>query len=256
MSTVRRPRGPLPARVYWTRRLVVLAIAVLLIVGIQRLLTYDGSESEPSVAASSVGAPFELPTLSGVPSPSTGMVIKSERRKASLPQPDGPCDPQDLLVTPVIEAANVGRPVQVILEVTTTRSEACEFDVSGDSVAVNVSMRTGARELLWSTQDCPDALPGATVVARRDVPGRAVAEWDGRQSDVQCSSLQPWVDPGDYLVEAVALGGTQTGEQEFEMGGPVRETITRSVTPTPSSSPGQSAPSAEESAPSTEASSR
>ena len=236
MSNVVRPRGPLPARVYWVRRLLVLGIAVLLVVGVQRLLSYDGVDDEPAVAASTAGAPFELPTLSVAPSESVGMVIKPHRRKAALPKPDGPCDPQDLLVTPVVDAAHVARPVQIILELTTTRSEACEFEVSGESVAVNVSMRTGARELLWSTQDCPAALPETTVVARRDVPGRAVAEWNGKQSDERCSLLTSWVSPGDYLVEAVALGGTETGEQEFEMLGPIRETVTRSVTPTPSSS--------------------
>jgi hypothetical protein len=236
MSTVGRPRGPLPARVYWMRRLVVLGLTVMLVVGIQRLLSYDGVDDEPAVAASTVGAPFELPTLTVMPSPSDGMVIKPQRRKVALPEPDGPCDPQDLLVTPVVEAAHVARPVQVILELTTTRSEACEFEVSGETVAVNITMLTGARELLWSTQDCPDALAETTVVARRDVPGRAVAEWSGKQSDEQCSLFTPWVTPGDYLVEAIALGGSETGEHEFEMQGPVRETITRSVTPTPTSS--------------------
>lgn len=236
MSNVARPRGPLPARVYWVRRLLLLGIAVLLVVGVQRLLSYEGVDDEPAVAATTAGAPFELPTLTVLPSPSDGMVIKPNRRKASLPKPDGPCDPQDLLVTPVIEAAHVIRPVQIILELTTTTSEACEFEVSGETVAVNVSMLTGARELLWSTQDCPAALPETTVVARRDVPGRAVAEWNGKMSDERCSLLPAWVVKGNYLVEAVALGGTRTGEQEFEMQGPVRETVTTTATPTPTTS--------------------
>ena len=237
MSTVARPRGPLPARVYWVRRLVLMTLAVLLVVGVQRLLTYEGSPSaESPVAASVVGAHFELPTLA-VPSASAGMLIKSERRSAALPPPEGPCDPADVLVTPVIEAAHIGRPVQIILELTTTKSPACTFEVSGESVAVNVSMLTGARELLWTTQDCPAALPETTVVARRTVPGRAVAEWSGHRSDERCSALAPWVLPGDYLVEAVALGGTETAEQEFELESALRPTITRSVTPTPSSTP-------------------
>lgn len=240
MSSVARPQGPLPPRVYWVRRLVVLTVATLLVIGVHRLLTVDGSEPESSVAASTVGAPFELPTLT-LPTDSSGMIIKQGRRKAKLPPPDGPCDPADVLVTPVVEAAHVGRPVQVILELTTTRSRACEFEVSAESVAVNISMRTGARELLWTTQDCPAALPETTVVARQSVPGRAVAEWDGKRSEERCSALAAWVLPGDYLVEAVALGGTETGEQEFEMGGPVRPTVTRTATPTATPSSASSA---------------
>lgn len=234
MTSVARPRGPLPPRVYWVRRLALLLVLGLLVVGVQRLLTYEsGAGSDDSaVSAATVGAPFELPTLA-VPSGSAGMLIKSEPRKAALPKPEGPCDPGDLLVTPVIDAANAYGPVQVVLELTTRRSPACEFEVSGETVAVNVSTLTDARELLWTTQDCPLALTEATVVARREVPGRTVAQWDGRQSDDRCSSLAEWVPPGDYVVEAVALGGVETGEQEFEMGSPVRPTITRSVTPTP-----------------------
>lgn len=242
MSSVARPRGPKPARVYWVRRLIVLTVAALLVLGVHRLLTFDSSDAESPAAASTVGAPFALPTLS-LPSQSSGMVIKRERRKAELPEPDGPCDPADVLVTPVVEAAHVGQPVKVILELTTMSTPACEFDVSGDSVAVNISMRSGARELLWTTQDCPAALPEATVVARQTVPGRTVAEWDGHRSDQRCSPHAGWVLPGDYLVEAVALGGTVTGDQEFEMGGAVRPTVTRTVTPTPSSGATDEAPS-------------
>jgi hypothetical protein len=229
----------MPARVYWVRRLIVLTLAALLVLGVHQLLTFEGADDEPTAAATNVGAPFELPTLA-LPSDSAGMVVKRERRKAKLPEPDGPCDPADVLVTPVVQAAHVGQPVQIILELTTGRTPACEFEVSGESVAVNISMRTGARELLWTTQDCPTALPETTVVARRTVPGRAVAEWDGRRSDERCSLLTGWVLPGDYLVEAIALGGTETGEQEFEMGGAVRPTVTRTATPTTSATPGGS----------------
>lgn len=235
MSSVARPRGPLPARVYWVRRLLIVAMTILLVVGIQRLLSYDGAaEDESAVAASVVGAPFELPSIALLPSGSPEMLIKPQRRQAKLPPPQGDCDPSDLVVTPVIEAANVGRPVQVILELTTVESPACTFEVSGESVAVNISTLTDARELLWTTQDCPAALAETTVVARQDVPGRAVTEWNGRRSDERCSVLTEWVLPGDYLVEAVTVGGTETGEQEFEIEGAVRETVTRSVTPTPS----------------------
>jgi hypothetical protein len=234
MSNLARPRGPLPARVYWVRRLTVLGLALLLVVGIQRLLTFDGADEESPAAASTVGAPFELPTFAMTPSEPSEMVIKPRRKKAGLPRPDGPCDPADVVVTPVIERAHVGRPTQIILEVTTEEPPACTFEVTSASVAVNVSTRSGARELLWTTQDCPAALPETTVVARQVVPGRAVTEWDGRRSDERCSDLALWVVPGDYLVEAVALGGTETGEQEFELGGPIRPTVTRTVTPTPS----------------------
>ena len=40
-------RGSLPARVYWTRRLMVLGTAVLLVIGIARLLGGGSDDSTP-----------------------------------------------------------------------------------------------------------------------------------------------------------------------------------------------------------------
>src|SRR3712207_838388 len=53
MSGVTRPRGPLPARVYWVRRALVLGLAVVLVFAIGRLLqgfTFGGDESPESQA--------------------------------------------------------------------------------------------------------------------------------------------------------------------------------------------------------------
>ena len=45
MSSLTQPRGPLPARVYWTRRLILLAVAALLLVTLARVLT-GGSDGK------------------------------------------------------------------------------------------------------------------------------------------------------------------------------------------------------------------
>src|SRR3954470_16369934 len=69
-------RGPLPARVYWVRRILALAVAVLLVVGIARLLGggSDGS-SEPEgaaqVAADLEGSAAASPTTPSVTVPGT-----------------------------------------------------------------------------------------------------------------------------------------------------------------------------------------
>lgn len=244
MSALARPTGRLPARVYWVRRLTLLAVLALLVLGVHQLLTPGSGDtgSDAPAAASPVGAPFDLPSLSAIPSPSE-MVIRPERQRARLAEPSGPCDPADVEVTPVVERANIGTPTRIILEFTSTRARACDFEVSAETVAVNISTASDARELLWTTQDCPEALPETSIVARQEVPGRAVAVWDGRRSDGRCSGIPAFVMPASYLVETVALGGTTPASTEFELGGPVRPTVTRTVTPTPTS--GATSPSAE-----------
>ncbi len=245
MSVVARPKGRLPARVYWVRRLTVLGVVALLVLGVHQLLTPGAGtgESEAPAAAAPVGAPFDLPSLTVIPTPSE-MVIKAERRKAKLPQPQGACDPADVAVTPIVERANIGKPTRIILELTSAESPACTFEVSAESVAVNISTASAARELLWTTQDCPEALPETNVVARQDVPGRTVVVWDGRRSDGRCTGIPAFVLPGKYLVETVALGGTVPESTEFTMGGAVRPTLTRTVTPTPTPS-SQTSPTSE-----------
>ena len=238
MSALARPKGRLPARVYWVRRLTAVGLVALLVLGVHQLLTpgSGAGSSESPAAAAPMGAPFDLPSLTVIPTPSS-MVIKSQRRAAKLAKPQGPCDPSEVAVAPIVERANIGRPTRIILEFTSTESAACTFEVSADSVAVNISTASAARELLWTTQDCPAALTETSVVAREETPGRAVAVWDGRRSDGRCSKISAFVLPATYLVEAVALGATEPESTEFTLGGPVRPTVTRTVTPTPTPTP-------------------
>ena len=45
------PRGPLPARVYWVRRTLVLIVALALVFGIGKLLTGFGGDPKATTAA-------------------------------------------------------------------------------------------------------------------------------------------------------------------------------------------------------------
>jgi hypothetical protein len=68
MTTVTRPRGPLPPRVYWTRRLLVVAVAFALVFGIARLLGSDGSGG-PTAQPVGADASTSAPTSSTVQTP-------------------------------------------------------------------------------------------------------------------------------------------------------------------------------------------
>ena len=61
MSAVTRPRGPLPARVYWTRRILVPSVALLLVLGIGKALG-GGRDASPNKHFS------QCTTLSAAPS--------------------------------------------------------------------------------------------------------------------------------------------------------------------------------------------
>jgi hypothetical protein len=254
MSAVTRPRGPLPRRVYWFRRLLVLAVALALVVGIARLLGLSSGESPEQAAQVANPQPEDpQPAQAGASSTAPTATMRpgrkgeelgekrQKKRKKRLPQPDGPCLDSDVVVTPLIETQPAGQRVEVVLQVGTRESAACFWEVSPDNVFVTIS----AEELgmLWSTQHCPEAVPTAEVVARKDKPARVSFRWDGRESDEECSGTGAWVTSGSYLVQAAARGSTAVQEAVFVLGPAATPTITMTPTPTPepteSGKPGQ-----------------
>jgi hypothetical protein len=232
-----RPRGRLPRRVYWVRRVLVLGVAALLVLGITRLLSLGGGDTGGGQAAIVRSGTSEMP--SGVTSPTTALsptAVRTGRR--GLAQPSGPCDPSDVLVTPVVTRAHVARPVRISLRVTSLQSPACTFEVSPQSVIVRL-LSPKRSEPLWTSQHCTAAVPVSTVVARPDRPGRVPVMWNGRLSDEDCSNLTDWVFPGTYTAQAIAVGSARATSSEFVLGLPIRPTVTRTPTPTadPSASP-------------------
>ena len=215
---------------------MVLGLAALLVVGIARLLGSGGGSSPDDVAAT-VGN--EVPTTtstSGSPSAPLSPVVVPTGRKGKLPQPEGPCDPSDVLVTPSVVDAHVAEPVRIVLEVTSLQSPACSFRVAPDTVVLRL-LTPKRSEPLWTSQDCRRTVPEQTVVARQTKPGEVEVLWNGRASDDECSNLTDWVFPGTYTAEAIAVGSTRATSSEFVLGLALRPTVTMTPTPTETASP-------------------
>lgn len=229
------PRGPLPARVYWVRRLVVLGVAVLLVAGLARLLggSSDASSDEdpratPAGATTSTSAETTLPTAAPVEEP-------RRRKKRQTPtepplaEPVGTCDNADILATPVLTEAPGGSDVPITLNLRTRVTAACTWTVSPDTLTLTI---TSGDDAIWSTRECPSAIVPQDVVVRQAVDAPVVVTWNARRSDEECSALTEWALPGFYHVEAAALAGEPTDVQ-FELVRPVSEVITKTVTPRP-----------------------
>ena len=187
MTTVTRPRGPLPARVYWTRRLILVAVLLALVFGVTRLLgSGGGAGNGPS--AQPVGA--EVRTT-GTPSTATATDTATDPPGEPVghrpdrggdrgggcgvrgPDRAGPTDrdlrERDIVATPTLpgDQAYAGRPVVFSMMLTTKTSAACTWTVSPDALAVKV---TSGTDRIWSTQECTGAVPKQVVVVRKDVP--------------------------------------------------------------------------------------
>src|SRR3954465_5403506 len=233
MGSVTRPRGPLPNRVYWFRRLLLLVVAAVLVIGLGTLLRSSGGsggDRAPPVAA----APTQVNSTA---TPSASARVHTSRKKAhkkrkALPQPDGPCDDSDVVVTPVVPDAHVNQPIKVVLHLTTRKSKACTWRVDRHSVFVTISASDGP---LWSSQQCPAVVPTQDAVPRKQKADKVKLWWNGKESDAGCTQSTDWVFPGSYTISAVARGAVKPVQTQFVLGGAQRPTVT--VTPTPTKSP-------------------
>lgn len=244
MTSVSRRRRPLPRRVYWVRRLLVLSVAMALVLGIGRLLGgwSDATEAASAQTTAATGSPGGGTTGAGATSttdPSGAMTgaaaevatAEARRRQATktptpLAVPTGPCADSDVQVTPSVgDTPIAGTDTTITLTLTTLMSPACTWEVSSDSVVVKL---TSGNDRIWSTQDCPSSISRQSVVVRRDNPTTVEVVWSGQRSDDECSRTTLWAQPGYYHATAAALGA-DPGEQQFELLTPPRPTIT----PTP-----------------------
>jgi len=239
MGSVTHPRGRLPRRVYWVRRSVVIAVALLLVFGIGKLLGGTGSDAAGSQAVTTGSG---TSTKASAAPASIGPVAPSirVRAKAQVPllPPSGDCAADDVSVVPSVPRAWAGTPVAIELQLTGTQP-ACTFAVSPESMVVKI---TSGNDRIWSSQDCPKVIPTAKVVVRSGQPVVVPVTWNGRRSDDQCTGTGGWALPGFYHVYAAALGSTPNDVQ-FEVTRAAPRLVTRTPRPKPSPSPAKSATS-------------
>ncbi len=203
-------RGPLPAAIYWRRRLValgaVVALVALVVVPI-RLVTGGGADEQAQVS------------LAGTDQSATAA--------AALPEPQGSCAPEDVVVRPKVTDAVAGRAVTVTLRLRTRLAEACTWELSRSSFTWKL---TSGSDEIWTSRECPRAVPSRELVVRRDTVATTELTWGGRRSDAECSRQADWALPGWYHVTVSALAGEPRSSQ-FELRAPAPATITASPEP-------------------------
>lgn len=253
MTPVTRPRGPLPARVYWVRRALVLATAFLLVFGFARLLG-GGNDGDPGAGDSAVGVSGET-TESGdgvtddeaaddANDDATPRRKKNKPKRTPLARPDGPCDPADLSVEADLKRTPADDEIEIPLTVSGT-ADACTWTISNETLALKI---TSGSDMIWSSQQCP-RIEEEDLVVRSAKPATTTFVWNGRRSDEECSRTTDWADVGSYHVIAAPFGGEPTDVQ-FELVTPKPERIVKTVRPKKQTEEGQ--PTAPKTRPTTE----
>jgi hypothetical protein len=221
------------------RRLLVLGTAFALVFGIGRLLTSgsDGSSGEDTAAEVAANT---TPSTTPTTEPTTSTPTRTHHTKTADPTPtlaapEGECDSTDIAVTPKVTNAVGGRDVRIVLQLRTLESPACTWGIGRDALTVNI---TSGDDQIWSSRQCPRAIPVRDVIVRRAVTTDVDLVWNAHRSDDECSRFAAWAEPGWYHVTVAAVGG-EPSDLQFELTTPVAATITKTASPTqsPSHSP-------------------
>ncbi len=228
-----RPRRRHPARVYWLRRFLAFAVLAALVVGgvgLGRLLTglaggetgaaqTTSAEPEESAHAPPASA-SDGPGADREPGPTAPTTQKNQKKAGGTPkpppaEPEGPCAEEDVVVTPSVKRA-VGAPITIRLDLTTLESDACFWRVSPETLTMRI---TSGEDEIWTSRQCPGALPRQDVVVRKEPRTRVRVDWSARRSDEDCSIFAEWALPGYYQVQAAAFAG-EPREDRFELTAP------------------------------------
>lgn len=215
----------------------MLGVVALVVFGVTRL--FGGSDPAPRPTAAPVAAPSSGLTRPPAVAPDPAQNVdqpaptkgrhKHKKQHVTVPLavPTGPCPTGDVSVSPSVRRAYAGQQVTITLDLTTQSSPACTWEVSPDTVVVEL---TSGSDRIWSSQDCPTAIGQHSVIVRKDHVTKVPIVWGARRSDAGCPQSTLWAQPGWYHVKAAAFGGGPADEQ-FRLLAPPRPTVTKTPKP-------------------------
>jgi len=222
MSSLLHPVGHLPASVYWFRRGLVLAVAVLLIVLVTRLFgggddarnaaaanPQQGPQQDPPAAP--VVTPTGTPTGTPTTQPTSGSSVTPAR---STPPTDMKCDGSDVRIQalPANRKIVSGSLLNFVVQLTAVADE-CKATVDAERLTVTV---TSGNDLIWTTTHCVKAIQNATLAVAKGKQSAITVQWNGHRSGPGCLPGQPVAMPGTYVVKA-AYDDRESAPQAFQV---------------------------------------
>ena len=219
MSSLLRPVGHLPASVYWFRRGLVLVATVVVLVLLVRLFG-GGGEDPKNTAATDPGqtpssGPSADPSTTPTDGPTPGRTTKTTKTTGKPTTPkEVKCTGSDVRVDLIPAARSVasGAALNFAIQLTALRDE-CKASL--DPTVLSLTIASG-NDQIWTSTQCEQAIPRATlVVAKGKISGSTVL-WNGRRSAPGCLPGQLQAKPGTYVAKAV-YDGQASATQAFQI---------------------------------------
>ena len=209
------PVGPLPAGVYWRRRLVVLLVLLALLSGAGWLgwTLWTGRAGGATAAGSSTGSPrTEVPQLERVvpslasvrtPTPPSVTAVPPAPPPTTPPgpRPGSPCT-DDMIGLTVRAPGQVAVGSKPTFELVVKNTSAVPCRRALDKGLQELVLLDGAGRRIWGSNDC---FPEVSSDTRTLAPGEVVAfllVWGGLTSEPTCTGARTTPGPGDYVLRA------------------------------------------------------
>ncbi len=202
MSSVVRPKGPLPPSVYWRRRLVVIGIAVVIIVVLVLIFIPRGGTPDPASTTGSTEAGGVVTT----PTPTAGAA----------------CDPSRVELTADTDKTEyaAGELPQLWFTVENKTSQACSIEIGGEDMVYTITSPSGSGdEAYWTTADCTktETVVGTPVTLSPGVPvpNEKISWPRTRSTPGDCAAAEPLVGADGASFDFTVTLGDLTATKRF-----------------------------------------
>ena len=194
----------LPAEIYWRRRLLLLAVLILIAwLGLQ-FWPGSGDDERP------VSAPVTTATPSPTPKPAPTDGTTTVALSTGTPPPPS----ESIRITPSVPDGQETRgPVDIDFTISSTSKKACTFTALSSDLLVVIS---AGKTAIWDSTVCKTALLDEPVKLAPGWSTVVPVEWSGRGSGPACSKKEGWATPGRYTVQVGTLGG-EPGKARFTL---------------------------------------
>ena len=196
MSTVLRPVGPQPERVYWIRRLAVLAACVVVgaLLGIVWSLVSGGpgDAAEPGTAGVDVAEGVTDDVAAAPEGASSGPVA---------------CTAAEIALVLTSNARSYPAPGQPVLSVAITNVGTASCTLDAADAAREIVITSGS-DRIWSSADCPAEAAPTPLLLDPGARWAVDVTWPRARSAEGCALGLAEPRPGTYTAAVSWLGAT------------------------------------------------
>jgi hypothetical protein len=201
--SVLRPIGPLPARVYWVRRVLLAALVILALLVASwawGAVSGSGSSASPGSSPGTGSSPGATPSSSGgSPSPSTSTSPSPSPSVSKSATGTPAC--ADSTITVVATPGKTTYPAdedpRFTVKVTNTSKKTCTRDVGQKAMELKVSK---GDTRIWSSDDCAPGGSAKVVTLKAAQSYTTSVVWSRTTSKAGCPDGQPDAPAGTYAL--------------------------------------------------------